>query len=537
MKILHPKSRRLLKALKFFEKAFALFLIANVLCFGITHIPIEKSYATASAPPQYELGARNISDGETEFSSSIALDANDVAEFRMLVRNEQAGNNIDGLRFVVSFPSSVNPAYLRATIKADSLSDQSAQVTISVPDGFYLDYVHGTTVYEYDKREEQRTRTEIGDINDTSPLTFSEGYTVNNFIGASFSWGFMYFRVTTASSPPVVIHPDIEFAKYVANTSRGEGLADKKTETQIAPGETIRIQLFIHNAILESIAHNVKIKDEKPSGSATPRKLTGRVLSDEDETKTSFITVNITDVQPIEYVPSSAVVKDKDLKVVKTLSQGEVDKLFGDGLLINDNGEHKGCWEFLRLVEYEAKVKPKGAPGNPKLTIDKKIIFEGEEYDSVDKDTHIYDADEKVEYVIRVKNIGNAKAENVQIKDVLPTYISWRSGDGDWNSGTRTITFDTFDLGVNKEEEVSYKAEVKEVLPQGDRTQENISTVCADNVTPCISDSAFIWVNGPEIEVTKVVRELPKDGAEPGVTFLLLSLLPVGVITRRFRIY
>ncbi len=479
---------------------------------------------------------------QPEASISITnpnLGADETATIEVLIKNEQVNNDIDQLLLRAYFNDQQNPSNFKVSLQADDLSAVNLTTDLQVPNDYYLDYVAGSTQVLIGEPVEKTTP--VADINGVSPLAFTDGYVLHNLQGGVNNWLRLRFQVKAVASRPTVFHPDIEFFKYVANISAGESLTDKQTDTAIAEGETVVIQLFIHNQILESLAHNVRVIDEYPELNSL---LTGSVISSEDGELTSNI--QLTGTGELYLVEGSVVIKDAAGSILETLSSSEADELFTSGMLLNGNGELKGCWEFMRSIEYQVRLEAKGGVEVATISLQKKVIFNGHAYDSVDKAVNLYDPGEEVLFEMKVKNVGEELAEDVEIEDVLPLYLDFVtcSDHCDYDSGSRVVNWELGDLEVAEEQLVQLTAVVKDVLPQGDRTQENLATGSANNASSRV-DNALIWINGPDIITThvtedKIIRQvekqqvlaqvkyLPVDGpADPiinGVVWLLLQL-------------
>ncbi len=172
---------------------------------------------------------------------------------------------------------------------------------------------------------------------------------------------------------------------------------------------------------------------------------------------------------------------------------------------------------------------PTPTPGTCQLSIDKKIVWNGREYDHIDRGTHLFDAGDEVVYKFYVKNEGDAEATGVQLIDHLPNHIRDLDGrdEKEFNIGT---------LAAGESWEDEYTTKVSEDIPQNDRTQENRATVdsnegCSDE------DTAFIWINGPEIlaaeAVAAVAEELPATGPAVPITLGLSGLFSIGFYLHR----
>jgi uncharacterized repeat protein (TIGR01451 family) len=105
-----------------------------------------------------------------------------------------------------------------------------------------------------------------------------------------------------------------------------------------------------------------------------------------------------------------------------------------------------------------------------------------------------YAPGQEVLYRLEVKNTGQGTFSKVTIKDIFPPYLDFVWGPLGWNSETRTLQFDIYDLkaGESRQFEVMAKVFDKERLPD-DRSLicvVNTSSVEADGKTD--SDQAQI---------------------------------------------
>ncbi len=457
-------------------------------------ISLNLLHAEAVQPPQTS-GSINPTN----------IDSSTEAMVELVIKNENTNNTIDTLVTSATFPETQNPTSLTFKVKPDSQGILSQTVNFVTPSSSYLDYVSGSTEYIFGKDPGSQITTAVSDINGTSPLFFEQGVNVNNLESGSNSWITFRFKVKSVSQKPTIFNPELEFFKYVANENKSENFSSKLTETSIGKGEIVAVQLFIHNKVLQSQALGVTIKDEDVDINKT---LTATVVATDlpDLSASSRLTSSVTG--DLKIVPGSMVLKDVNGTVLKTFSDSEVSKLFGEGLKLNDDGILKGCWEFMRTMEYKVTLDNAGSAGVADISIDKKVRFNSQTYDNVDRTINLYDTGETVDYEITVKNNTSEKAIDLDVEDTLPSYLDFVSCSDScsYNSSNRMLTFSLGDLAGNTDKKLSLTVRVKSVLPEGDRTQENLATACADN-TGCRNDSAIIWINGPDITTSQVVED------------------------------
>ena len=316
---------------------------------------LSGANAGATKQPVYQLKVRNVTDGDNfdpGVSNSVTLTAGETAQFRAQVGNTEAGNDIDALRVKAFFTDTQNPTDFHVDIKADNLNWIGASVNVNVPNGFYLEYIPGSTVVDQDTRPEFFTRTNINDINGTSPLAFNDGMKMGPIPAHEHQYVWVYFKVKAVDTKPVVINPRLDLVKSVANISDGENLEDMKTATTVDPGETIKVRIVVKNGVAQSTLHNVVISDQEPKGNATPQSLTASVTSDEASTN-KLVKININETQEVNVIQGTVVIKDLFGNTIKTLNSTEVAKLFGAGYKL---GDIHGTFEFAKVIEYKAKA-------------------------------------------------------------------------------------------------------------------------------------------------------------------------------------
>jgi uncharacterized repeat protein (TIGR01451 family) len=61
-----------------------------------------------------------------------------------------------------------------------------------------------------------------------------------------------------------------------------------------------------------------------------------------------------------------------------------------------------------------------------------------------------YGPSQKVEFKLSITNTGNSKLDTVTVADTFPSYINYSSGPGTYDPGTKTLTFQDFNLNPNE---------------------------------------------------------------------------------------
>ena len=315
--------------------------------------------------------------------------------------------------------------------------------------------------------------------------------------------------------------------KYLSATDATNVWADS---TPASVGETVGFYIEIHNTTEGSTAEDLTVRAAlAPNSTAYAGAGNHATISDSTS---------------ITGLPENAFLQYRSGSMRITWDQD------GDGIKEFDNyawpndalvsatginlGNLLGCNPYIIQISFKADVlQTPEEPGTPMLSINKKIIWNSNEYDSIERETHLFDPDESVVYKIYVKNEGDADATGVKVTDRLPAYL--RTLDG-----ADIKTFNIGTLAAGQTWSAEYTAKVLSDLPQNDRTQANTARVTADNADSD-EDTAHIWINGPEILAAEVAAavsveapaeevpaELPATGPAVPVTLGLSGLLSVG---------
>ncbi|MFH1896602.1 MAG: hypothetical protein ABH814_04025 [bacterium] len=301
--------------------------------------------------------------------------------------------------------------------------------------------------------------------------------------------------------------------------------------TSAKAGEDVYFYLELHNTNVPSLAEDVKIRvDGFGKTNITNFSSTAYYSASNAGTVTDATTVAFNKAVNIGYVPGSArmtwdVNGDGNYEYNGTQIS---DNIFKDGLVL---GDQEGCNPYIIQISFTAHTEEYQEEDHPHLVINKQVSYgderdNGRWYDAIAKDKRIFGSNDSFYYHILVENTGNVTIEDVKLEDRLPSYLYWVSGNGSFESGSNLVTADLGDLSAGAKITVEYQVKVKEVLPSGERTQENVVTVESDNYDD-LSDSTVVWIKGPQI-VTTIVEEEPEEVKklpETGAHYLLINLI------------
>ncbi len=176
-------------------------------------------------------------------------------------------------------------------------------------------------------------------------------------------------------------------------------------------------------------------------------------------------------------------------------------------------------------VEYDENCEPTYGGGqtciyNKSFEIDKDVRIEGDD-DWEDKVTDV-EADDIVEFRIRVKNVGDIEVDNMKMEDFLPDEMEKVSGD-------LTEYWDDFEPGETKE------FKIKAQIDEDEFDRENFEKCVVNKVEVSYdgdfegSDTATVCYGDAE------VTELPETGAGATLALALtgLSSITAGAFIRR----
>jgi uncharacterized repeat protein (TIGR01451 family) len=178
---------------------------------------------------------------------------------------------------------------------------------------------------------------------------------------------------------------------------------------------------------------------------------------------------------------------------------------------------------------------------NSKLDVTKEVYNpKTKDYEeNIDYRNYLFDPEETIKFRIVVKNKGETTIENIKVKDVLPSYVTYESGDGDDSNDGSRVEFDEFDLEPGESEEFEFKAEVSDdgILPKDDRLcLTNIATAKGEvedsNDTESDTDYANFCIKLPEVKGKETISKLPTTGivAEENMKYLFIGSLSLGLM-------
>ncbi len=221
-----------------------------------------------------------------------------------------------------------------------------------------------------------------------------------------------------------------------ARTDQADGVNAFKDVTSYPTQGTKEVILrsYIHNNANQDtnasglgIAKNTRIRIDLPTGTAT--ELRARSYINWDNPAPGYAgevtdTTELIDGTPfsVEYVPGSAIL----YTAAHPASAGGYklsDGIVGNGVQVgydNINGDFPGCFDYQASVEIRVRIK------TPELKLEKMVRKAGVNA-AYGKSTEVKPGD-KIQWGLRVNNLGTAKLDDVAVSDQLPPHMQLVSG-------------------------------------------------------------------------------------------------------------
>ncbi|NCU29873.1 DUF11 domain-containing protein [Candidatus Saccharibacteria bacterium] len=285
---------------------------------------------------------------------------------------------------------------------------------------------------------------------------------------------------------------------------------------KLTPGHEYEVQMYVHNnagseynASGVGIAKDVKIRAALPASVTGNATINGFLTSSNANPSEIWDSANLTSdgTVHLEFINNSARIKTHFLDT--SLS----DSIITSGVAIGDqalDGKWRGCLEFAGYIKFRFKVK------DTTFTMSKEVRKHTTDSGGW---TESYTANpgETVDFLIRYKNTGDLTQENVTVKDVLPTGLTYVPGStvlANANNQTpKQVSDNVTGVGINigsytpgSDAWVRFSAKVvnKDVLACGVNTLKNVATVTT--AAGPKSDDAVVIVTTECIPVEKTIE-------------------------------
>jgi uncharacterized repeat protein (TIGR01451 family) len=188
---------------------------------------------------------------------------------------------------------------------------------------------------------------------------------------------------------------------------------------------------------------------------------------------------------------------------------------------------------FADTCQTTSGVYGNNCPPSLGLTIDKKVQNpESKDFvDNMGMNDPKFGPQQSVLFQLKVKNTGNKQLDQVFVKDLFPSVLTFAGGQGSFNVDTRTLTFEINDLKVGEERTYTVAGKIVSadklpneivscVINQAFATTNTMAT--SDNAQFCIQQKVTTKGGHPVYPAPKVAAT-PATGSE---SFALLGLIP-----------
>lgn len=121
------------------------------------------------------------------------------------------------------------------------------------------------------------------------------------------------------------------------------------------------------------------------------------------------------------------------------------------------------------------------------VTIDKKVLKPGTKdfVDNLTVNDAKYVSEETVQFTLAVHNASTKDIANITVKDVIPQYLTFLSGDGAYDVNSRTFTANIASLKANETKTINLNARV---VPQ--------SELPSDSGVACVVNQGLVTFDG-----------------------------------------
>jgi len=257
-------------------------------------------------------------------------------------------------------------------------------------------------------------------------------------------------------------------------------------------GDRVAFLFYYHNGVVGSTATHTKVRVDLPMEQGKTLTATSYLWSQETPYITDTVvngqivgrsgaTINTPTNARIQYVPGSTRWFPNGSQTATQMPDGIVSN---SGL---DLGSINGCWEYAGYVTFMADIY-----GQSELVMDKKVAHPGE---TTWHDEITANPGDSVAYKLGIRNDGDITAENVTVKDILPTYMTYETGttyyytqahpegvklpDTMFSTGVSIPNVVPDDAGITY---ITYRTRISTDIPEGAWALNNVAKVFMNGV-------------------------------------------------------
>lgn len=198
----------------------------------------------------------------------------------------------------------------------------------------------------------------------------------------------------------------------------------------LVPGHEYQVQVYVHNnahpdlnASGKGVAKDTNVRVAVPASVTGSDTVDGFVQASNATPAQVWDTAELKSATKVdlEYVSGSAHLSTNSQQV------NLPDSILSTGVKIGDkdmSGDWRGCLEYAGAVTFKFRVK---TPPTNEFTMDKQVRKHSTTTGGW-VETYAAQPGDVVDYIVRYKNTGTTTQENVHVKDVLPTGLTYVAG-------------------------------------------------------------------------------------------------------------
>jgi len=320
----------------------------------------------------------------------------------------------------------------------------------------------------------------------------------------------------------------VEFQGYVVATGKLEVIFRAKnitkdgnwdTTVSAESGDTVSYLMELHNKVVGTEAKDVKFKLDWATELANSYKIKAIGSSNNAGSDNSEVTVNFARSDSrIVYTNSSLRIswdQDGDGKADYDEKKINDSNLFGSGVSLPDSKILYGCYNYIAYIYFEGKVE------HPETDVwmDKFVSKKDGDY-KMELTNHSFKASEKVYFKIEFGNRGTKDISDLKIVDELPSYLTYDSGEGDYDKDANEIVFKIKSLKAGSTDEVRFVAKVKSDMQSG--CLDNKAKIYEGKELLTKSKAKFCLQSEGKVLAASTPAKLPETGG--GVESLIVGL-------------
>lgn len=216
-----------------------------------------------------------------------------------------------------------------------------------------------------------------------------------------------------------------------ANSTQNPGSANYSDPVSGNSGDAVSVLVYYHNIVEGTTAKNTSISVILPSGEKTTQVLNAKLWATNADAVRDTLTINSGETVKVEYIPGTTMWYPN--RQGNPTGEGQP---LPDGITTPQGvniGGIQGCWQYAGYVLFQVRLKhtPTPPPTNPNIAIEKFVsktnlgngIFDWQKQVTVNQG-------EDVIFRLSFNNDGDAAAQNVIVKDVLPAGLAFVNGSG-----------------------------------------------------------------------------------------------------------